>query len=139
MKYITIKHRFFRHIVTAPFIFGAIVPIAILDLYIEIYHRICFPFYRIPYVKRKDYVKVDRHKLSYLKPGQKINCIYCGYATGVIHYWAKIVGETEKYFCAIKHNEEASFIPPEHHKDFIDYSDQETYEKKYGSHRTPYL
>ena len=72
MKYITIKHRVFKHILTAPFIFGSVIPMAILDLFIEIYHRICFPFYNIPYVKRKNYVKVDRHKLSYLNLGQKL-------------------------------------------------------------------
>ncbi len=139
MKYITIKHRMFRHILTAPFIFGAVIPIAIADLYFEIYHRICFPFYRIPYVKRKDYIKIDRHKLSYLKPGQKINCVYCGYANGVINYWRAIVGETENYFCAIKHQEDENFHPPEHHHHFIEYSDKETFNQKYGSKRTPFL
>ena len=139
MKYITIKHRAIRHFLTAPFLFLAVIPIAILDLYIEIYHRFSFPFYRIPYVKRKNYVKVDRYKLSYLKPGQKINCMYCGYANGIFHYWSKILAETEKYFCSIKHQESESFIPPEHHKDFIDYSDKETFDQQYGSKRTPFL
>ncbi|MBU8893349.1 MAG: hypothetical protein KOO66_11255 [Bacteroidales bacterium] len=139
MKYITIKHRAFRHFLTAPLIFGAIIPIAILDLYIEIYHRFSFPFYRIPYVKRRNYVKIDRHKLSYLKPGQKINCIYCGYSNGVFHYWVKILAETEKYFCSVKHKEDKNYIPPEHHKEFIDYSDKETFDKEYGSKRTPFL
>ena len=139
MKYITIKHRMFRHILTAPFIFGAVIPIAIADLYIEIYHRICFPFYRMPYVKRKNYIKIDRHKLSYLKVGQKINCVYCGYANGVINYWRAIVGETEKYFCAIQHKKNPDFISPEHHKEFLDYSDKETFVKEYASKRTPFL
>ena len=128
-----------RHILTAPFIFGAVIPIAIADLYIEIYHRICFPFYRIPYVKRKKYIRVDRHKLSYLKVGQKINCVYCGDANGVINYWRAIVGETEKYFCSIKHKEDNEFIPPEHHKDFLEYSDKETFVEQYGSKRTKFL
>ena len=139
MKYITIKHRKFRHLLPAPFIFLAVIPLVILDLYIEIYHRFCFPFYRIPYVKRKNYVKVDRHKLSYLNVGQKINCIYCGYANGVIQYWARIIGETEKYFCSIKHENDESFVAPEHHKDFIDYSDKDAFEKNYNSKKTPFL
>jgi hypothetical protein len=139
MKYITIKHRMLRHILATPFIFGAVIPMALLDLFIEIYHRICFPFYRIPYVKRKKYIKIDRHKLSYLKPGEKINCIYCGYATGVIHYWSIIVAETEKYFCSVKHEKNPEFIPPEHHKEFLEYSDKETFDQEYGSKRKPYL
>ena len=139
MKYITIKHRVFRHALTAPFILGAIIPIAFLDLFLEIYHRFCFPFYRIPYVKRKNYVKVDRHKLSYLGLVQKIFCIYCGYANGAMQYWVKILGETEKYFCAIQHEKNPEFNSPEHHKDFLDYSDKETFDKEYGSRRTRLL
>ena len=139
MKYITIKHRFFRHFLAAPFIFLAIIPIAILDLYIEIFHRFSFPFYRIPYVKRKDYIKIDRHKLTYLTLGQKVNCAYCGYANGVFHYWSKILAETEKYFCSIKHQKRETFVQPEHHKDFIEYSDEETFDQQYGSKRTPFL
>ena len=129
----------FRHILTAPFIFGAVIPIIIMDIYIEIYHRICFPFYRIPYVKRKNYIKIDRQKLPYLKIGQKINCVYCGYANGAIHYWSKIVAETENYFCSIKHQKNKNFIPPEHHKEFLDYSDKENFEEQYASKRTPFL
>lgn len=139
MKYITIKHRAFRHFITVPFIFGAIIPIAILDLFIEIYHRICFPFYRIPYVKRKHYVKIDRHKLSYLKTGQKINCMYCGYVNGVIHYWSIIVAETEKYFCSIQHEKDTDFFPPKHHIEFLEYSDMKAFEEQYASKRTPFI
>ncbi|MCB2194404.1 MAG: hypothetical protein KQH79_01005 [Bacteroidetes bacterium] len=139
MKYITIKNRMLRHILTAPFIFGAVIPMAILDLFIEIYHRFCFPFYRIPYVKRKKYIKIDRHKLSYLKVGQKINCVYCGYANGVIHYWSAIVAETERYFCSIQHEKDSDFIPPEHHKDFLEYTDKERFEKEYASKRTRFI
>jgi len=139
MKYLTVKHRIFRHFLPAPIIFFAVIPIAILDLYIEIYHRFCFPFYRIPYVKRKNYVKIDRHKLSYLNIGQKINCIYCGYANGVVKYWAKIMGETENYFCSIKHQESEGFKSPEHHEKFIEYSDKEDFEGQYKSKKKPFL
>ena len=62
MKYITVKHRFPRHILTTPVILLAIVPLLILDFYVEIFHRFAFPFYNIPYVKRKNYIRIDRHK-----------------------------------------------------------------------------
>ncbi len=128
----------FRHLLTTPFIFGAVIPIAIADLYIEIYHRICFPFYRIPYVKRKNYIRIDRHKLSYLNISEKLKCVYCGYANGAINYWKTIVGETEKYFCSIKHKEDKNFISPEHHKNFLEYSDKLTFVEQYGSKRTKF-
>ena len=139
MKYLTIKHRFFRHVLTIPFLFLAVVPIAVLDLYIEIFHRFSFPFYHIPYVKRRKYIKIDRHKLSYLNVVQKANCVYCGYVNGVIHYWSKIIGEMEKYFCSIKHQENESFISPEHHENFIEYSDKKAFNQKYLSKKTPFL
>ena len=139
MKYITIKHRFFRHILTAPFLFFAVVPIALLDLYIEIYHRFSFPFYHIPYVKRRKYIKIDRHKLSYLNVVQKTNCVYCGYVNGVIHYWSAIIGETENYWCSIKHQENDGFISPKHHKEFLDYSNEEGFDEQFRSKKTPFL
>ncbi|NOQ26899.1 MAG: hypothetical protein GQ564_16180 [Bacteroidales bacterium] len=139
MKYMATKHRIFRHILPAPFLFLAVIPIAILDLYIEIYHRFCFPFYRIPYVKRKNYIKIDRHKLTYLNIEQKANCIYCGYVNGVVKYWSKIIGETENYFCSIKHQESDNFMEPEHHKGFLEYSDEKEFDQKYNSKKEPFL
>lgn len=93
----------------------------------EIYHRICFPLCGIPYVKRKDYIKIiDRAKLKYLNWLQKIYCMYCGYGNGVVRYWAKITGETEKYWCGIQHKN-----PDEYQKDFAKYGDEEDFKKKY--------
>ncbi len=139
MKYISIKHRIFRHFLPAPFLFLAVIPLAILDLYIEIYHRFSFPFYRIPYVKRKNYIKIDRHKLTYLNIGQKANCVYCGYANGVVNYWSAIIGETEKYFCSIKHQEDGGFISPEHHKEFLEFDNEKEFDVQYKSKRTAFL
>ena len=108
-----------------------------MDLYVEIYHRFSFPFYGIKYVKRGTYIRIDRHKLSYLNLLQKLYCIYCGYANGVLQYWVKIFGETENYWCAIKHYENENFVPPLHHQDFIDYNNEEEYNKVYHSKKTP--
>lgn len=68
-----------RHLLSAPFIYAPFPFLVILDLVIEIYHRICFKLYRLPYVKRSDYIIIDRHKLAYLNLIEKINCCYCGY------------------------------------------------------------
>ncbi|OPZ95427.1 MAG: hypothetical protein BWY70_02006 [Bacteroidetes bacterium ADurb.Bin408] len=83
------------HILSAPFIYGMLVPFVFLDFCLEIYHRICFFCYDIPYVERSRYIKIDRHKLSYLSYTEKINCMYCGYANGLINYAREISGRTE--------------------------------------------
>ena len=136
MRYIKTPYRFFRHLLTLPFIFSAIIPILILDIWIEIFHRISFPFYRIPYVKRGQYIKIDRHKLSYLDPMQKLNCAYCGYANGVLQYCVQIFGETEKYWCSINHEKDEIFIAPPHPTEFNAYNNEEEYIKEYKSKRT---
>jgi len=120
-----------RHFVAAPFIWMMIIPLVILDIYIEIYHHICFPLYRIPLVQRSKYIKIDRHKLTYLTPMDKIDCIYCGYANGLMQYASEIAGRTEKYWCAIKHKKSVGFLQPKHHKDFVDYGDEIAYEKRH--------
>lgn len=107
------------HILTAPFIYSLIVPFVLLDLFLEIYHRICFPIYDIPYIKRSAHIRIDRHKLSFLSPIEKVHCMYCGYCNGLIHYASKIAGETEKYWCGIHHELQDDFQSPAHHKDFL--------------------
>ncbi len=113
-----------RHLASAPFIYSVIVPVVLLDLIAEIYHRICFPLYRIPYVKRSAYIRIDRHKLSYLSPLEKLNCMYCGYVNGFLAYAAKIAGDTEAYWCGIQHQKSKGFQQPAHHNDFFPYGDE---------------
>lgn len=107
-----------------PFIYGVSIPIIVLDISVEIYHRICFPLYGLAYVKRSNYIRIDRHRLSYLKWPEKINCMYCGYANGLAQYFAAIAGETEVFWCGIKHQESKDFLEPVHHQDFLEYNDQ---------------
>jgi hypothetical protein len=102
-----------------------IVPLVLLDISMEIYHRICFPLYGIDYVNRKEYIKIDRHRLSYLTGLEKINCAYCGYANGLMHYASIIAGETERYWCSIKHEEDSNFLPPQHHNDFLEHGNKD--------------
>jgi len=106
-----------------------LVPLVFLDILLEIYHQITFRLLRIPRVPRWDYIRVDRHKLSYLTPAQKVFCAYCGYANGLLPYAAKIAAESERYWCAIMHDtsDNDSFVVPEHHKDFLPYGDKEAY------------
>ena len=66
MQYLKYPGRSIRHLISAPFILSLIIPIVIMDIWMEIYHRICFPLYKLPYIKRSKYVQIDRHKLKYL-------------------------------------------------------------------------
>jgi hypothetical protein len=139
MKYMHTKHRTLRHIPVLPFIYAAAVFIILLDIWVELYHRVSFPLYGFGYVKRRNYIKIDRHKLKYLNIMEKFNCIYCGYANGVIHYISKIMAETERYWCGIKHARRDGFIAPAHHQEFIDYGDEEQFKTTYLDGKTRML
>lgn len=93
----------FRHILSIPFIYGMIIPIAIIDVTITFYQHICFRLYSIARVKRSKYIVMDRHQLSYLNGIEKLNCLYCGYGNGVISYAREVIARTEQYWCPIKH------------------------------------
>lgn len=116
--------RHLRHLISAPFIYAMIVPLAFLDLMIEVYHRLCFPLYGLKWVNRSRYIRIDRHRLSYLTPLERMNCAYCGYANGLLPYAATIAAETEKYWCGIMHEKKKGFVPPSHHKGFLRYGDE---------------
>lgn len=118
-----------RHALAFPFIAVMIVPLVIFDFFLEIYHRACFPLYRLPLVKRENYIKYDRHKLQYLSVLEKVFCAYCSYANGFAGYAQAIAAKTEAYWCAIKHKKYADFIEPGHHRDFAEYGDEEGYKK----------
>jgi hypothetical protein len=90
-------------VLTAPAIYSLIVPLLLLDLFVTIYHAVCFPAYGIVKVRRADYFVFDRHHLGYLNAVEKLNCAYCSYANGLIAYAREIAGRTEQYWCPIKH------------------------------------
>lgn len=127
------KYRLFRHAIATPFIWSMFFPTVLADIFLEIYHRICFPLYGIPYVRRSEYIRiVDRAKLPYLTWWEKIGCAYCGYVNGWLHYASVIAGKTEHYWCAIAHLEERGYRPAEHEKDFVAYGDEMELRKRYA-------
>ena len=111
---------------TAPIIYGMIIPLVLTDLFATVYQVICFPVYGIRRVRRSDYVVIDRHRLPYLNAIEKLNCVYCGYANGVIAYARELAGRTEQYFCPIKH---AIPVPGAHsrYSRFVAYGDAAGY------------
>ena len=119
----------FRQFLSAPFIYAMIIPLAFLDICMEIYHRITFPLYGIPYVDRAAFIVYDREKLSYLTKAQRFNCMYCSYANGLIRYAAEIGARTERYWCAIQHRKTEKFTPPEYQKDFLPYGDEKAFKE----------
>lgn len=113
-------------LVTAPFIYGMIVPIAILDLCVVIYQAACFPVWGVKKAIRSEYFRLDRHRLVYLNGIERLNCIYCGYANGVIAFAREVAARTEQYFCPIKHASEPADAH-DRYDGFLDYGDAEAW------------
>lgn len=115
-----------RNVISAPFIYAMIIPLAALDLFLFVYQAICFPLYGIPRVRRSDYVVLDRHHLAYLNVIEKLNCIYCGYADGVLSLTRQVVSRTELYWCPIKHARKVLDLH-RHYAKFADFGDGEDF------------
>ncbi|NCW27395.1 MAG: hypothetical protein EBV83_03720 [Verrucomicrobia bacterium] len=116
----------FLVLLTTPVIYACLIPIALLDLVCTTYQWICFPLYGIPKVRRSDYLAFDRHHLSYLNLIEKINCEYCAYANGILHYAAEIAARTEQYWCPIKHFRCVK-CAHKRYKNFLNFGDGEGY------------
>jgi len=118
-----------KHILSVPFIWFCIFPVALMDITISLYQAICFPLYGIPKVKRQDYITFDRQYLNYLNIVEKINCAYCSYVNGLFGYLQEIAGRTEQFWCPIKHAQRIKSLHSRYYK-FIDYGDAKTYRTK---------
>lgn len=118
-----------RVVLTAPVIYGLIVPFAALDLCVALYQAICFPVYGIARVRRADHIIIDRHRLAYLNGLQKLNCLYCGYVNGVISLVREVAARTEQYWCPIRHAVNPA-DPHDRYGDFTDYGDAEAFQSR---------
>ena len=90
-------------VLSSPLIYVCVVPFLLLDLVVALYQSVCFPIYGIPKVQRNDYLIFDRGRLAYLNAVEKVACIYCSYANGLLAYITEIAARTEQHFCPIKH------------------------------------
>ncbi|MEQ1947194.1 MAG: hypothetical protein ABL995_08395 [Bryobacteraceae bacterium] len=90
-------------VLTTPLLYVCLIPLLILDAAVTFYQWVCFPLYGIPTVRRSDYLIFDRGKLPYLNVLERVGCIYCSYANGLLSYATEIAGRTEQYFCPIRH------------------------------------
>ena len=115
-----------RNVLSVPFIYAMIVPFVFIDISISIYQYICFTLYKIPKVDRRKFIVIDRHRLAYLNAIEKFNCVYCGYANGVISYSREIAARTEQYWCPIKHARKV-LDPHRRYARFSDFGDSAEY------------
>ncbi len=120
----------FRQIISAPFIYGMIIPAIFFHICLEIYHQICFRLYKIKLSKPAEHFVFDRGRLSYLNWLEKLNCLYCSYFNGLMSYAREISGKTERYWCPIKH---AQMIKDPHgeYGKFCDYLDGKEFRKNW--------
>ncbi len=130
------KEGLFKYLATAPLSFMLTFPIVwsvlfpafILDLFVTIYQAICFPIYKIPKVKRGEYIVIDRHRLGYLNIIEKLNCMYCSYFNGLMGYVSEVAGRTEQFWCPIRHANMTKSIH-RHYSNFLQYGDSKEYHK----------
>ena len=121
-------------VATAPLVYTLVVPIALLDLGVCLFQLVCFPIWGIAAVRRADFIVIDRRFLAYLNAVQKLNCIYCSYANGVIALVREVASRTEQFWCPIKH---ASRIKGAHdrYRQFLDYGDADGFRDRLDGYR----
>jgi hypothetical protein len=119
-------------ILSSPLIYACALPFVLLDISVALYQFVCFPIYGIPKVRRGDYLIFDRGRLGYLNTIEKVGCIYCSYANGLLAMITEIAARTEQHFCPIKH---AQTLAKEHSRyaKFLPYGDARAYREQSGA------
>lgn len=115
-----------KSVLSAPLIYAVFLPMLVFDLFVWTYQWVCFPLYGLARVKRADYFVFDRVHLGYLNLIEKINCAYCSYGNGLIAYAREVVGQTEQYWCPIKHARKVLHAHP-YYMGFVDFGDAQAY------------
>lgn len=111
---------------TAPIIYAGWIPFLLMDVFVTLYQAVCFPVYRIPRVRRADYLVFDRTDLPYLNLIEKFNCFYCSYGNGVAAYTREVAARTEQFWCPIKHARRIQAAHG-HYPKFFEYGDAEAF------------
>jgi len=117
------------HFLTAPIMYGMVIPAILLDVIIFIYQQVVFRIFKVKFLKRSDYIVFDRHYLGYLNPIEKFNCLYCSYINGLLQYASAMAGRTEFYFCPIKHAKKIAYQHDYYHE-YLMYGDEDGYHDK---------
>lgn len=117
------------HLLTAPVIYGLILPLALLDLALTAYQHLCFRAWDIERVCRGSFFVFDRRRLDYLNLIEKLNCDYCAYANGLVAYAREVAGRTEQYWCPVRHATRIN-TPHRQYGQFVAYGDGEAYRRE---------
>ena len=124
-----------QNFLTMPIIYSMIVPMTLLDLFVTFYQMTCFPIYGIARVQRAKYIVMDHQHLAYLNGFEKVHCMYCSYAVGMLGYAREITARTEQYFCPSKHAHNILSSRSRYDR-FLDYGDADNLHNKIEKFRT---
>jgi hypothetical protein len=113
-------------LMTAPVVYSLIIPLVALDVWVWVFQVTCFRAWGVASVRRRPYLVFDRQKLAYLNGIEKLNCVFCGYANGLIAYVREVASRTEQYWCPIRHGRRVR-DPHWRYAQFVDYGDAEAY------------
>src|ERR1035438_6381712 len=116
-------------ILSSPLIYVCVLPFLLVDASVALYQFVCFPIYGIPKVPRKEYLVFDRGVLAYLNTIEKIGCIYCSYANGLLGWITEIAARSEQHFCPIKHAHRLAAEPSRYAK-YLPYGDARAYREQ---------
>jgi hypothetical protein len=116
-------------ILSSPLIYACVLPFLLVDASVALYQFVCFPIYGIPKVPRKEYLVFDRGVLAYLNTIEKIGCIYCSYANGLLGWITEIAARSEQHFCPIKHAHRLAAEPSRYPK-YLPYGDARAYREQ---------
>ena len=113
-------------VLSSPLIYACVLPFLLLDGAVTLYQLVCFPIYGIPRVRRKDFLVFDRGRLAYLNTIEKVGCVYCSYANGLLALISEVAARTERYFCPIRHARPVLHEHSQYGK-FLPYGDARAY------------
>jgi hypothetical protein len=133
-----LKHARRMVLLSSPLIYAGIVFFLMLDLYVTIYQAVCFRSNGIPTVRRSDYIIYDRGRLPYLNWIEKLGCLYCSYANGLLAYVVEITARTEQHFCPIKHHGRVTH-PHSRYSHFLPYGDGRAFQKGFNKVRKDFV
>jgi hypothetical protein len=111
---------------TAPVVYTLALPFALLDAWVWLFQAICFRAWGITPVGRRAFFAFDRHLLAYLNGVEKLNCLFCSYANGLIAYVREVAARTEQYWCPIRHARRTR-QPHDRYAAFAGYGDPAAY------------
>ncbi|MEO5867805.1 MAG: hypothetical protein ABIS14_03890 [Sphingomonas sp.] len=121
-------------ILVTPVIYSLILPLLLVDIWVTVYQAICFRAYGITRVSRADYIIFDRQHLAYLNWIEALNCMFCGYANGLVGYVREVSSRTEQYWCPIKHALKIN-DPHRRYYEFLEYGDADGYRGRLAAFR----